>query len=280
MRLEGKVALITGGTSGIGRACAERFVQEGARLVLCGRRIEAGQAVVQSLGKENAHFEKADVVNESDVRSLVQRTLERFGQIDCVINNAGTTSATCTLAESRAEDFDYDMALHVRAAFLAMKYASPHMAKLGQGSFINMSSISARGAGYNTFGYEVAKAALLHLTRCAAVELGEQGIRVNAISPGPTMTPIFAAHAGGDTDRAEAASAAIEAAFLKALPAVQALKGMVQPRDIADAALFLASDEARFVNGHDLVVDGGITAGRPASQMRATWEVLAAAAAS
>ncbi|MGH8516169.1 MAG: SDR family NAD(P)-dependent oxidoreductase, partial [Panacagrimonas sp.] len=269
------MAIITGATSGIGKACAESFVGEGARVVLSGRRADAGQAIADSLGEGLAAFVAANVLEERDIQALVDQTLARFGRVDCVISNAGSISATRSITQTRAADFDDDLALHVRAAFLLMKYAAPSMAARGSGSFIHMSSISGRNAGYNSFGYEVAKAALLHLTRCAAIELGEQGIRVNAITPGPTLTPIFAKHAGSPAADSERKSAAVEAAFLQALPTIQALRGMVHPEDIAAAAVYLASSEARFVNGHDLVVDGGITAGRPASQMRATWELLA-----
>jgi NAD(P)-dependent dehydrogenase (short-subunit alcohol dehydrogenase family) len=279
MLLQDQVAIITGATSGIGKACAERFVREGARVVVSGRRAEAGHALVESLGEDRSSFFAADVLDERDVQRLVGHALDRFGRIDCVVSNAGATSATGPIAETRTADFDLDLALHVRAAFLAMKYASPSMAGRGSGAFVHMSSISGRSAGYNAFGYEVAKAALVHLTRCAAIELGERGIRVNAISPGPTLTPIFGRHTGSGAAEAERRTAAVEKAFLQALPAVQALRGMIRPEDIAAAAVYLASNEARFVNGHDLVVDGGITAGRPASQMRATWEFLASAIA-
>lgn len=213
-------------------------------------------------------------MEEADIQNLVESTLRHFGRIDCVISNAGATSDTTSIAQTQAEQFERDLAVHVRAPFLAMKHASPAMAKLGGGAFINMSSISAHRAGFNTFGYEVAKAAVVHLTRCAALELGEQNIRVNSISPGPTLTGIFTKHGGGDPDIADGHTVAIQTAFCKLLPAIQPVPGMVQAADIASAALFLASDDARFVNGHDLIVDGGITAGRPASAMRATWELL------
>jgi NAD(P)-dependent dehydrogenase (short-subunit alcohol dehydrogenase family) len=260
-RMKGRVAIITGGTSGIGRACAIRFAEQGAGVVIAGRRREVGEAIARSLGA-SALFIAADVTVESDVRALVERTLERFGQIDCVVSNAGAGSATTAFAKSSAEDLDHDLALHVRAAFLAIKYAGASMAARGRGCFINMSSISAHRVGFNSFGYEVAKAALVQLTRCAAVELGESGVRVNSISPGPTLTPIF-----GQSD-------GVETAFNQFLPRIQAMPGMVQPEDIADAALFLASDEARFINGQDLIVDGGITAGRPARVRHSDWQEL------
>jgi NAD(P)-dependent dehydrogenase (short-subunit alcohol dehydrogenase family) len=273
-RFADKVVIVTGGTSGIGRACAERFAAEGAHVVIAGRRREAGDTIAASLGNRSM-FIAADVTREGDIRALVEGTLERFGRIDCVVSNAGSVSATGAIADTDPKALDHDLALHVRAPFLAMKYASPSMVARRTGCFIHMSSISGIRAGFNTFGYEVAKAALAHLTRCAALELGENGVRVNTISPGPTRTPIFAKAAGATADAAERTVNQVEAAFAKVLPSVQAMPGMIHAEDIAAVALFLASDEARFVTGHDLVVDGGITAGRPAATMRADWKALA-----
>jgi NAD(P)-dependent dehydrogenase (short-subunit alcohol dehydrogenase family) len=273
-RLKNKVAIITGGTSGIGRACAIRFVEEGAHVVVAGRRRETGTALAASLGPRSM-FVAADVTRQQDIRALVERTLDQYGHIDCVVSNAGSGSATGPIAETDPKAFDDDLAVHVRAPFLAMKYASPSMVSLGTGSFINMSSISAHRAGFNTFGYEVAKAAVVHLTRCAAIELGEKGVRVNSISPGPTRTGIFVKIAGANNDVANERLETVEVAFAGLLPAVQAMPGMVRAEDIANAALFLASDEARYINGHDLIVDGGITAGRPAATMKAAWQALA-----
>jgi NAD(P)-dependent dehydrogenase (short-subunit alcohol dehydrogenase family) len=273
-RLEDKVVIVTGATSGIGRACAVRFAQDGAHVVVAGRRREAGEAIAGSLGG-GASFVRADVSSDADVRALVETTLGRFGRIDCVVSNAGAASSTGTIADTDPKAFDDDWTVHVRAPFLAMKYASPSMVARRTGSFINMSSISAHRAGFNTFGYEVAKAAVVHLTRCAAIELGEHGVRVNSISPGPTRTPIFAKTAGASPEDAERGLETVEVVFASLLPSVQAMPGMVRAEDIAAAAVFLASDEARYINGHDLVVDGGITAGRPAATMKAGWQVLA-----
>jgi NAD(P)-dependent dehydrogenase (short-subunit alcohol dehydrogenase family) len=275
-RFEDKVAVITGATSGIGRACAVAFAAEGAHVVVAGRRRDVGNALAAELGN-GALFVATDVARERDIETLVRTTLDRFGRIDCVVSNAGTASATVSIAETDPKAFDDDLAMHVRAPFLLMKYASPSMRARRTGSFILMSSISAHQAGYNVFGYEVAKAALVHLARCAALELGEHGVRANSISPGPTRTGIFAKAGGVDADTADRGAEALEAAFAELLPEIQAVPGMIHAEDIAAAALFLASDEARFVNGHDLVVDGGITAGRPAATMRSGWERLAQA---
>lgn len=272
-KLRDKIAIVTGGTSGIGRACAEAFAREGAVVVVAGRRKDVGEDLARQLG-HGAVFVATDVARPADVEALVKTTVSRFGRIDMVVNNAGSTSMTGPIAETDPAAFDADLAVHLRAPFLAMKFASPTMAARGGGSFINMSSISGIRAGYNVFGYEVAKAALVHLTRCAALELGEKGIRVNAISPGPTRTGIFAKAGGVAAGTADSRMAEVERAFASILPAVQALPGMIHAEDVANAAVFLASDDARFINGHDLVIDGGIVAGQPAAAMRAGWEAL------
>jgi NAD(P)-dependent dehydrogenase (short-subunit alcohol dehydrogenase family) len=272
-KLDGKVAVITGSTSGIGRACAVLFAEEGARVVVTGRRRDVGQAVAETLG-EAAIFVPCDVTREADIKALIETTLSRFGRIDCLVNNAGAGSNTASIAATDPKAFDYDIALHVRAPFLAMKYGASAMIAGGTGSIINVSSVSATRAGFNTFGYEVAKAALVHLTRCAALEFGEKGVRANSISPGPTLTGIFAKLTGSDANAADRGAKDIEAAFTAMLPTIQSMPGMIHAEDIAKAASFLASDEARYVNGHDLIVDGGIAAGRPASIMQAGWRAL------
>jgi NAD(P)-dependent dehydrogenase (short-subunit alcohol dehydrogenase family) len=271
-RLNGKIAVITGGTSGIGLACAQRFIDAGAQVAIAGRRGDVGERLAASIGS-GVMFIRADVIQEDDVRALIEGALARFGRIDCVVSCAGTGSRTADIAGTAAEDLDYDLRLHLRAAFLLTKYASPSMIERRTGSFINMSSISAHRAGFNAFGYEVAKAALAHFTRCAAIELGENGVRVNSISPGPTLTNIFAPLVGG-TIADDASAARVAAAFDTLLPSVQPMPGMIRAEDVADAAVFLASEEARFINGHDLVVDGGICAGRPAMVRRSTFRTL------
>jgi len=273
-RLEGKVAIITGGTSGIGTRTAELFAAEGARVVIAGRRQELGEAVAARLGAA-ASFIRADVSQERDVIMMIDHALARHGRIDCLFNNAGGPSRTGDVTTVDMAEFDAAIAVHVRGALLGMKYAAPAMLRQGSGSIINMASINGKRAGFTTLGYSTAKAAVIHLTRCVAIELGEHGIRVNSLSPGPILTGIFG-KTGGDHDAADRNAERARAAFDRILPAVQPLRRMGARDDVAQAALYLASDESSFVNGHNLVVDGGILAGRPASVMQAERKLFAA----
>jgi NAD(P)-dependent dehydrogenase (short-subunit alcohol dehydrogenase family) len=266
--LEGKVAVITGATSGIGARTAERFVMEGARVVLAGRRRDRGEMLATALGNV-ASFVPTDVSIEADVKNMIDHTVRLFGRLDCLFNNAGTPSHRGDVADIDLADFDATIAVHVRGVLAGMKYAAPIMARQESGSIINTASINGVRAGFGGLDYSTAKAAVIHLTRCAAVELGERGIRVNSLSPGPVLTGIFGKGAGLDGNVADDEPDAMQSAFAEVLPTWQPLRGMATIDDIAQAALFLASDASRFVNGHDLVVDGGITAGRPAGVRRA-----------
>lgn len=272
--LHDKVAVVTGATSGIGARIAEVFAAEGAHVVLAARREERGEQLAASLGAGTS-FMCTDVCVEDDVRRLIDQTLERFGHIDCLVNNAGTLPSAADLTNIALADFDAAIAMHVRSALAGMKYVAPGMIRQGAGSIINIGSIAGIRAGIGSLAYSTAKAALLHLTRCAAVELGEHGVRVNSISPGPIVTGIFAKASGWEPERADRETEAIREAFMTTLPAVQPLRRMGQPDDVAQAALYLASDHSSFLTGHDLVVDGGSAAGRPASVMREQRKALA-----
>ena len=266
--LEGKVAVITGRTSGIGARTAERFVAEGARVVIAGRREERGWQLARALGVA-ASFIRTDVSNEADVEAMIAHAINVFGRLDCLMNNAGSGSGYQEIAKLDLQRFDDVIAVHVRGALAAMKFAVPVMAELKSGSIINVASVNGTRAGLGGHYYSAAKAALIHLTRCAAVELGEKGVRLNSISPGPIATGAFGKSAGFEPDEAEKtvelAKAAITAAVL---PRYQPLPCVGTVDDIAQAALFLASDASRLVSGHDLVVDGGISAGWPAAATR------------
>jgi len=262
---EGKVAVVTGGTSGIGARTAELFVEAGARVVIAGRRRANGERLAKKLG-DAAIFVQTDVSREPDVKVMIEQATARFGRLDCLVNNAGTGSRYDAIADLDLDRFDAAIGVHVRGVLASMKYAVPIMAAQKSGSIINVASINGVHAGLG--GYSVAKAATIHLTRCAAMELGEKGIRVNTLSPGPIATGIFGKGAGIDHDEADAHLEAAEAAIATILPRWQPLPYVGRAEDIAQAALFLASDASRLLTGHNLVVDGGMSAGWPAGATR------------
>lgn len=254
-RLEGKVMIVTGATSGIGEATARRFIEEGAAVVLAGRTEDKGEALAQELG-DKAIFQRADVMREDDIAALVDTAVERFGRLDCLFNNAGAGDRS-TLNSVTEDTFASTMRLLVGSVMFGIKHAARVMQPQGSGCIINNSSIAAHRLGQGGYLYSAAKAAVSHATRLAGVELGAAGVRVNSISPGAVATPIF----WGGSARANTLSeeenrsklAKLEQNLAKATPLPRA--GLAV--DIANAAVFLASDEGSFVNCHDLVVDGG-----------------------
>ena len=257
-RLDGKIAVITGATSGIGLRTAEIFVAEGAKIVIAGRRAPEGEALAKKLGADCV-FLKTDVTQEDQMRALIGTAVDKFGRIDCLFNNAGGPAQTGGIEGLEVDRFDAAMATLLRSVMLGMKHAAPHMRKQGSGSIINNGSIAGRLAGFSSsLVYGAAKAAVIHLTRCVAMELGESGIRVNSISPGVIATGIFGKALGLSVEAAEKTPAVMRELAKTAQPIQRA--GL--PEDIAYAAVFLASDESSFVNGNDLVVDGGMTGGR------------------
>ncbi len=257
--LEGKVAIVTGATSGIGARTAELFVEEGAKVVLTGRRKAEGEAIAGRLGAA-ADFVAADATSEADWQRVMGRVLERHGRLDALFNNAGGPAETGGIEAVTVAGFDAAMALLVRSVMLGMKHAAPVMKRQRAGSIVNNGSIAAHLAGYSSsMVYGAAKAAVVHLTRCVAMELGEHGVRVNSVSPGAIATGIFAKALGlSDAGKADAMAERMHGPFAKAQPIPRA--GM--PDDIAQCALWLASDRASFVNGEDIVVDGGAIRGR------------------
>jgi NAD(P)-dependent dehydrogenase (short-subunit alcohol dehydrogenase family) len=257
-RLDGKVAVITGATSGIGLRTAEIFVAEGAKIVTAGRRTAEGEALAKKLGPA-CLFRRTDVTVEEEIRGLIGQTIDKFGRIDCLFNNAGGPAQTGGIESLEADRFDAAMATLLRSVMLGMKHAAPHMRRQGSGSIINNGSIAGRLAGFSSsLVYGAAKAAVIHLTKCVAMELGEAGIRVNSISPGVIATGIFGKALGLPVEAAEKTPEVLREVNKSAQPIPRA--GL--PEDIAHAAVFLASDESTFINGHDLVIDGAITGGR------------------
>lgn len=256
-KLSGKVALITGGTSGIGESTAALFVREGAKVVIVGRSEEKGQALADRLGNA-ARYARADVTKESDIARSVALTVETFGKLDILFNNAGGP-AGAGIDDITSEQIDYGVHLLLSSVILGIRYAVEPMKANGGGVIINNSSVAAIRYNQGSLLYSALKTAVTHYTRLAGVELGPHGIRVNAISPGAIATPIFwggSARANTLSDEDNAAKLEkLKGNLAKATPLPMA--GLAD--DIAEAALYLASDAGRFVNSHDLVVDGGRT---------------------
>jgi NAD(P)-dependent dehydrogenase (short-subunit alcohol dehydrogenase family) len=258
-RLQDKVAIITGATSGIGEATARVFAAHGAQLVIAGRSQERGEALAQELKAlygDRFMFHAVNVIHEQEVGALVDATVDRFGRLDCLFNNAGAGERS-SVESVTEEEFDRVMRLLVGSAVFGMKHAARVMKTSGGGSIINNASIAAHRINQGGYLYSGAKAAVSHLTRLAGVELGPWNIRVNAISPGAIATPIF----WGGSTRAQSLSDSENAQKMAKLQSNLA-SATPTPRsgladDIAYAALFLASDEGSYINCHDLVVDGG-----------------------
>ena len=253
-RLEGKVAVITGGASGMGRASVLRFLDEGARVVFCDLN-ENNAAETLSLAAARGHmsnvaYRRANVAEEDDIRALVDLACQRFGRLDCMFNNAGIGGAFGPIGETRVEEWDFTFAVLVRGVFLGIKHASNAMRRQGGGgSIISTASIAGLAGGSGPHAYSAAKAAVINLTRAVSAELAADRIRLNAIAPGTIETPL--AH-GGHPERFRA----------RAL-GHQPWPEMGQPEHIASAALFLASDDAAFITGETIVVDGGLSAQGP-----------------
>ena len=256
-RLKGKVALITGGTSGIGAATAELFIKEGATVVITGRSVEKGQALATALGERASYFE-ADITQEDAIRESIEQTVGTHGRLDVLFNNAGGPVGA-PLDQLSQEHIDYGVKLLLSSAILGTKYAIEPMKASGGGCIINNSSIAGLRYRQGDLLYSALKAALTHYTRMAGIELGEHNIRVNSISPGAIATPIF----WGGSARANTLSDEENDRKMNKLQQSLARSVPLQKTgvadDIAEAALYLASDAGRFVTCHDLVVDGGRT---------------------
>jgi len=250
-RLEGKVAIVTGGASGIGRASALTFLREGARVVV-GDLNEASLAETAALARAQGHADRlaplrADVSADRDVARLVEVAAERFGELDCIFNNAGVGGAFGPIGETTVEEWDFTFAVLVRGVFLGVKHASNRMRAQGRGgSIINTASVAGLAGGAGPHAYSAAKAAVINLSRAVSAELAPHRIRVNAIAPGLIKTPL--------------AIGRREEAFDRLVQQKQPWPEPGGPQHIADAALFLACDDSRFITGQVLVVDGGLTA--------------------
>lgn len=255
-RLSGKVAVITGAASGIGRGTVDLFVKEGAKVVAADIQDDKGARLEELHGKA-LRYARCDVTKEAEVKAAIDLAVKAFGRLDCIFNNAGSPGPLENVETVTAEGFDSVMHLHVLGAMFGMKHAVPHMRALGGGSIVSTASIAGLQNGFGPILYSAAKAAIVHMTRVAAAQLGPMNIRVNCICPGLIATPIFAKAVGMATQVADSTVSAVTEVMKSSQPIPK--PGM--PEDIAEAALYLASDGARFVTGHALVVDGGITVG-------------------
>ena len=256
-RLRGKVAVITGGSSGIGEATAELFVDEGAAVVLTGRSVERGEAVAKRLG-DSAIFVMADVMFESDIKRAIDTAVDAFGGLDILFNNAGgpTDGPLTSVTE---EAIQYAMRLLFASVVLGIKHAVPHLERRGGGSIINNSSIAAIRDHQGDLLYSAAKAAVTHYTRLAGTRLGPKGIRVNCISRGAVATPIFWRYVSPEQpsrpEETETRLRRVQDRLSRHVPLPRAGAAI----DVAMGALYLASDEGRYVNCHDPVIEGGRT---------------------
>ena len=256
--LEGKVALVTGGASGIGAATVRRFAREGARVAIVDLQDALGEALAEELGAATL-YQHADVSCEDDVGAAVDCAVDEFGRLDVCFNNAGVGGVTGPIAEIPAAEFDSTVGVLLRGVFLGMKHAARVMLPQRAGSIVSTASVAGLQAGFGPHVYSACKAAVVHLTRSVAMELGESGVRVNCICPGGIATPLLT--------RGFAGLAGAEDLLKTFLASAQPIRRAGLPDDIAEAALFLASDASSFVNGHALVVDGGLTGGRQWSSL-------------
>ena len=247
--LAGKVAVVTGGANGIGRATVERFVEEGADVVIADVDADAGRALASEIG-DRAAFLSTDVADGEQVQALVDFTVERFGGLHVMYNNAGVASPMARFLRDDLDDFDRVMRVDVLGVMFGSQRAARHMKAHGGGSIINCATIAGINAGSGLVTYRAAKAAVIHLSRCIAVDLAQYGIRVNAVAPGNIQTDMTSY----DMDAVTRFT--------------QPLLRRGRTADVAEAVLFLASDRSAQITGVVLPVDGGTTAGPPASQVK------------
>jgi NAD(P)-dependent dehydrogenase (short-subunit alcohol dehydrogenase family) len=248
--LSEKVAIVTGGASGLGRGMVERFVEEGARVVIADCNADGGAALAKELG-DAAAFQPTDVADAEQVQAAVDVAVARFGGLHVMCNNAGVGGRHKRFLDDDFADFDRVMAVNILGVMIGMQRAARHMADHGGGAIVNTTSIGGINAGGGVMAYRASKAAVIHLTRSVAIELARKNIRVNCIAPAHIPTAI------NDTFD--------QTAIVRAM---QPLQRMGSPLDVAEAALFLASDRAAQITGIVLPVDGGTTAGPPPRSMK------------
>jgi NAD(P)-dependent dehydrogenase (short-subunit alcohol dehydrogenase family) len=253
-KLEGKVAVITGAASGLGRASAVRFAAEGAAVVAADLNSQGGELLVSEIAAAGgrAVYQRTDVTSEQDIKSLVDRAVREYGRLDITYNNAGVIGATGSIETTTEAEWDKTFAILIKAVFFGIKHSAAPMRAAGGGSIISTASIAGLSGSFRLHAYSASKAAVINLTRTAAIELGKDRIRVNCICPGVISTPLVHGGIPGGKE-------ILDPILGKAQP----LQRAGQAEDIANMAMFLASDEANWITGAAMVVDGGFTAGTP-----------------
>lgn len=262
--LAGKVAIVTGGAGGIGRATVELFVREGAKVVIADVDVAAGEQLAASLGGQ-ALFRRTDVAIAEEVQALVDVAVESFGGLDIMFNNAGISCAMFDrFLDDELADFHRVMGVNLLGVMLGSQRAGRYMARHGGGSIINNASIAAHNAGFALMSYRASKAGVVHFSKSIAIDLAEYGIRVNCLLPGHIVTELNSfADPGSSPELAQRLQQALDPVWLSNQP----LKRRGRPQDVAEAALYLASDRSAQVTGIVLPVDGGITAGDPVNHL-------------
>ncbi len=251
-RLAGKSAVVTGAASGIGEGTARRFIEEGAQVVIADLQQDKGEALAAELG-DAARFIRCDVTQESDIAAAVDLAVSEFGRLDVMVNNAGIVGAVGPIKDTPIEAWDSTINVLLRGVFLGSKHAARVMMEQGSGSILSIASTAGVIGGLGPHVYTAAKHGVVGLTKSVASELCKYGIRVNCVAPGNTATAMTADVVAQDHENLDAVTAAIAEGSMLGIAG--------KPSDIANALLYLASDEARYVTGHTLVVDAGQTTG-------------------